>query len=134
CTWPSPATYPAPRGAARQASAGPVPPGAARQASAWQARARQASAGPQTPAGPGPRTGERPGDGDRGRRPAPGVAGSRAAARAAVPAVLERADDLDVRRPDLIGRAAAHRRARAARASGPDGLPDRSRLAAQPAV
>ena len=63
-----------------------------------------------------------------------GRAASAVAAGPGVPAILGRFDRVDVRRPDLVGRAAAHRRAGAARRGRVDGVPDRAAVAPQPAV
>src|SRR6266540_3503449 len=51
-----------------------------------------------------------------------------------IPEFLDGPDGLAVRRPDHADRASAHRRARAARARGPDGLPDRGGARAEPAL
>src|ERR1700733_8915703 len=63
-----------------------------------------------------------------------GRLGSAVAAGPGVPPILGSIDRLDVRRPDLVGRAAAHRSSRAARRGRLDGVPDRAAVAPQPAV
>src|SRR3984885_8985874 len=63
-----------------------------------------------------------------------GRPGSAIAAGPGLPSVLGRIDRVDVRRPDLVRRAAAHRRPGAPLRRGRDGVPDRARLAPQPAV